>query len=63
MTDCKQKQISGCINCQFHIYGECRREVMRENAQCAFNEWEACTRKCIDFNTCTKNPNKRKRGK
>ena len=63
MDECKQKQISGCINCQFHIYGECRREIMVENAKCGFDEKEPCTRKCIYFDTCTRNPNKKKKEK
>ena len=61
MDECKQKQISGCVNCQFHIYGECRREIMIENAKCGFDEKEACTRKCIYFDTCTRNPNKKRK--
>ena len=31
-----------------------------DKPKCGFDEKEPCTRKCIYFDTCTRNPNKRK---
>lgn len=36
---------------------------MDQKPKCGFDEKEPCTKKCIYFDTCTRNPNKKRKKK
>lgn len=57
---CRYKETMGCEDCQYHAYWGCSRvDASDEGQECGFDKKELCTRKCIYFDTCTRNPNRK----
>lgn len=61
---CKEQKDNECIDCPFMQAGQCIQEETEEQAeprevmqykQCGFED-KPCGRKCIYYNTCTRNP-------